>query len=370
MRQETERRPDGRLLRYYFADGAGPAEGVAPTAPAGRRPALLVTGGAGYVAGPLVARLVAADHHVLVLDDLSTSSGRTLPPGVELVRARLGDAVVLRELFGDFRIGGVFHFAADSRVGESMQAPLQYYRHNVREALTLLEEAVAAGCPPFIFSSSAAVYGIPESVPVREDAVPRPINPYGETKAAFERALHWAGVGHGLPFAALRYFNAAGADGPWEPKQPETHLIPNVLAAAADGPTLRVFGQDYPTPDGTAVRDYIHVADLAEGHLAALRHLQAGGEAGAFNLGTGVGWSVAQVIAAAERVTGRPVRWEGAPRRAGDPPALVADPGKAERLLGWKARRSSLAEMVGDAWAALCRAASAPAGPAAGTGPA
>ena len=290
----------------------------------------------------------------MVLDDLSTSSGRTLPArGVTLVRAACGDAVALRSIFAQWRIRAVFHFAADSRVGESMTAPLAYFRHNVREPLALLEQAVAHGAPPVIFSSSAAVYGIPEAVPVDEDAPLRPINPYGETKAQFERILHWTGRAHGLRWAALRYFNAAGADGPWERKVPETHLIPNVLAAASGGPPLRVFGADYPTPDGTAVRDYVHVADLAEGHLAALRHLEAGGASGAFNLGSGRGISVAAVIAAVERVTGRPVLREVVGRREGDPPALVAAADRAQRVLGWRAQRSDLDEIVRDAWRAM-----------------
>lgn len=354
LRKETVRRPDGRALIYYYEDGQAAAEGAG-----GVEPAVLVTGGAGYVAGPLVARLAQAGRRVVVLDDLSTSSGRTLPAGCALVRGRVGDAVVLREIFASYRIEAVFHFAADSRVGESMQAPLQYYRHNVRESLTLLEELIAAAAPPLIFSSSAAVYGIPRSVPIPEDAPLQPINPYGETKAVFERALHWAEQAHGVRWAALRYFNAAGAEGAWEPKSPETHLIPNVLAAVAGGEPLRVYGRDYETSDGTAVRDYIHVADLAEGHLAALRHLQAGGAPGAFNLGSGVGWSVAQVIAAAEGVTGRPVPRIDAPRRAGDPPVLIADPTRAARVLGWRARRSDLREMVADAWRAMASRAGA-----------
>ncbi len=362
MRKESERRADGRELIYYHADGD--TADRAPADRAGERPAdaVLVTGGAGYVAGPLVARLIREGQCVVVLDDLSTSSGRTLPAGVRMVRARVGDAVALREIFSGWRIGAVFHFAADSRVGESMRQPLEYYRHNVRESLALLEQVVAAGGPPIVFSSSAAVYGIPGVVPVPEDAPLAPINPYGETKAVFERALHWAEQAHGQRWAALRYFNAAGAEGAWEPKTPETHLIPSVLAAAAGGEVLRVFGDDYPTPDGTAIRDYVHVADLAEGHLAALRHLRSGGASGAFNLGSGTGWSVAEVIAAAEGVVGRQVPRQAAPRRAGDPPILISDPSKAERVLGWKVRRSGLREMVADAWQAM-RGATAGAAP-------
>ena len=348
LRSETEPLADGREITYYWPD-AEERQALA-RAP---EPAILVTGAAGYVAGPVVSRLLRAGHAVVALDNLSTSTGRTLPSAVHLVRASVGDAPALRHILRRWQIQAVFHFAADSRVGESMTQPLQYFRHNVREGLTLLEEVVAAGAPPLIFSSSAAVYGIPQSIPVAETAPLAPINPYGETKAAFERILHWTGQAHGLRWAALRYFNAAGADGAWEPKVPETHLIPRVLAAAADGPELEIFGRDYDTPDGTAIRDYIHVADLAEGHLAALAHLLAGGPGGVFNLGTGQGFSVADVVAMAEVVTGRTVRRRWAPRRAGDPPALVADPARARRELGWAARVSSLERIVGDAWRAL-----------------
>ncbi len=338
------------MLTYYF-DTPDPDD-RAPAPTTGPVPAVLVTGAAGYVAGPVVARLVAAGHQVVGLDNLSTSSGRTLPPGVHLVRAQVGDRVVLRRIFSDWRIAAVFHFAGDTSVGESMTEPLRYYQHNVRESLALLEAVLASGGAPFIFSSSAAVYGIPARSPIPEDAVLAPINPYGETKAVFERALHWAGVAHDLPWAALRYFNAAGSEGAWERKAVETHLIPRVLAAAAGGPPLAVYGQDYPTPDGTAVRDYVHVADLAAGHLAALAHLRRGGESGCFNLGSGRGCSVAEVIGAAERVTGRPVPWAPGPRRDGDPPALVADVSRAAAVLDWRANRSSLGEIVADAWRA------------------
>ncbi len=357
MRVRQERRDDGRVV-WYFQDGepgagAGGAEGAA--APGGE--AVLVTGGCGYVAGPLVRRLVEAGETVVVLDDLSTSSGRTLPPGVEFVRARVGDVLALRAIFDRWRIGAVFHFAADSRVADSMRDPLGYYQNNVREGLTLLRQVVAAGCPPFVFSSSASVYGIPRRVPIPEDAELQPVSAYAETKRAFEAALHWVGLAHGLPWAALRYFNAAGADGAWEPKEPETHLVPLALRAVAGGPPLAVYGTDYPTRDGTAVRDYVHVADLAEGHLAALRHLRRGGASGAFNLGTGEGYSVWEVIAAVEAVTGRPVPRLVAPRRPGDPPESVADPTRAKAVLGWMPVRSALRRIVADAWAAMQQAA-------------
>jgi UDP-glucose-4-epimerase GalE len=356
LRRITERREDGREIHYYFpepmAEVSAPAARPGEALPREDEEALLVTGGAGYVAGPVVRRLLQRGRRVVVLDDLSASTGRTLPREAVLVRARVGDRVALREVFARWRITAVFHFAAATRVGESVARPLEYYRRNLVESLALLEQAVAAGCPHFVFSSSAAVYGIPATVPVAEDAPLLPVNPYGETKAAFERALGWAGAAHGLRWVALRYFNAAGAEGSWEPKVPETHLIPNVLLAAAGGPPLQVFGTDYPTPDGTAIRDYVHVADLAEGHLAALRYLEAGGASGAFNLGTGRGYSVAEVVAAVERMVGRPVPRVQAPRRPGDPPVLVADPRRAREVLGWRAVRSELETIVADAWAA------------------
>lgn len=322
-------------------------------------PAILVTGGCGYVAGPLVRRLVAAGNTVVVLDNLSTSSTRTLPvERTHLLRAAIGDALALRHIFARWRIMAVFHFAADSVVAESMRDPLTYYRHNVREGLTLLEGVVSACTPPppFIFSSSASVYGIPEHVPLPESAPLGPVSAYAETKRALEAALHWVGQAHGLPWAALRYFNAAGADGPWEAKHPETHLIPLALAAVLGGAPLQVFGTDYPTRDGTAERDYVHVADLAAGHIAALRYLAEGGVSGPFNLGTGDGRTVAEVIATVEAVTGLPVPRIVSPRRPGDPPTSVADPGRARALLGWTAHRSSLREIVSDAWQAMQRA--------------
>ncbi len=358
LRVRRERREDGRLLTYFTDDAGGAGEPGPAQVAAGREAegsAILVTGGCGYIAGPLVQRLVTAGETVVVLDDLGTSTGRTLHPQAHLVRGRVGDALALRQIFGRWRIGAIFHFAAAASVPDSMRDPLGYYRSNVREGLTLLEQAVAAGSPPLVFSSSASVYGVPERVPIPEDAPLRPVSTYAETKRAFEAALQWVGQAAGLPWAALRYFNAAGADGPWEAKDPETHLIPLALAAIRGGPPLRVFGTDYPTRDGTAVRDYVHVADLAEGHLAALRHLRTGGPSGAFNLGTGGGYTVWEVIAAIEAVIGRPVPRIVAPRRPGDPPESVADPTRAQGVLGWTARRSGLREIVADAWAAMRR---------------
>jgi len=311
-----------------------------------------VAGGASYVGSALVHHLHRQGVRVTVLDDLSTGHAEDLPDGVELVVAQVGDVVAVRELFARRRFQAVFHFAASSLVGESLRQPLAYYRNNVRQGLALIEEVVRAGCPPFILSSSAAVYGVPERVPIPEQAPSSPVNPYGETKRVLEAALRWAGAAHGLPWMALRYFNAAGAYQPWGPverHEPETHLIPNLLRAAAGGEPLVVHGDDYPTPDGTAVRDYVHVADLAEGHLAAWRHLEAGGACGPVNLGSGRGYSVREVIAVAERVLGRPVPHRLGPRRAGDPPILVADIAQARQVLGWSPQHSDLEEIVDSA---------------------
>ncbi len=350
MRKETVRRVDGRHITYYTAGGAD-------AAPAGRErePAVLVTGGAGYVGGSLVRVLVRAGQRVVIMDDLSTGHAETVPEGVELVVAPVGDVVTLREVLNRFAVRAVFHFAASSLVAASLADPLAYYRNNVRQGLALITEAVRAGCPPLILSSSAAVYGVPSRVPVPEDAPLAPISPYGETKRVLEQALRWCGEAYGLRWAALRYFNAAGAleGGPTERHDPETHLIPNVLRAARGETELTLFGSDFPTADGTAVRDYIHVGDLATGHVAALEHLERGGSGGPFNLGTGQGHSVAEVLRAAEAVVGRPIPYTTGPRRAGDPPVLVADPTRAQKILGWNAAHQDLGEILGSAWTGL-----------------
>lgn len=349
MRKETVRRADGRNITYYTAGGMD----AAPATQEGE-PAVLVTGGAGYVGGSLVRMLVGAGQRVVILDDLSTGHADAVPEGVELVVAQVGDVVTLREVLARFTFRAVFHFAASSLVGASLADPLAYYRNNVRQGLALITEVIRAGCPPLILSSSAAVYGVPSLVPVPEDAALAPISPYGETKRVLEQALRWCGEAYGLRWAALRYFNAAGAleGGPTERHAPETHLIPNVLRAARGETELTLFGTDFPTPDGTAVRDYIHVADLAAGHVAALEHLEQGGAGGPFNLGTGRGHSVAEVLQAAERVVGHPIPYTTGPRRAGDPPALVADPTRAQEILGWTARHQDLGEIVASAWVA------------------
>jgi UDP-glucose-4-epimerase GalE len=247
------------------------------------------------------------------------------------------------------------HFAAYAYVGESVADPALYYRNNLTGTLALLDAMREAEVREIVFSSTCATYGTPDTLPLRETAPQNPVNPYGETKLAMERALHWYGRAYGLRAVSLRYFNAAGADPDGElgeDHDPETHLVPLVLRAAlGQGPAVEIFGTDYPTPDGTAIRDYIHVDDLAAAHLRALERLRAGGGSIALNLGTGLGHSVREVLAAAEAVSGRKVPAHAAPRRPGDPPALVADPSLAAEVLGWRANCSGIEEIVGSAFA-------------------
>lgn len=325
---------------------------------------LLVTGGAGYVGSHTLRALLRAGHGALVVDDLRAGRAEFVQ-GAALVRADVGDAAALTGLFqrhGPF--DGVLHFAASVEVAESVRRPLAFHRNNVAASLTLLEACVGAGVRAFVFSSSAAVYGNPPrspipgnaaQAPLSEDAPLAPLSPYGAGKAMVERMLADAEAAHGLRFAALRYFNAAGADpagGLGECHEPETHLIPLALRAAAGTiPPLRLFGDDWPTRDGSCERDFVHVCDLADAHVRAIEGLLAGGPGGAFNLGTGVGRSVREVLAEVERALGRPVPVESAPRRAGDPATLVADATRFRRAYAWEPRRSDLASIVRDAWA-------------------
>lgn len=315
---------------------------------------VLVTGGCGYIGSHMTRVLVRAGHEVTVVDDLSSGHEDTVPAGATFEKLDVRDPKVAA-LAKARRVEAIFHFASRIQVGESMREPRLYFRDNLAAGLTLLDHALDAGVRAFVLSSTAAVYGDPVRTPIDEEHPTRPINPYGETKLALERALFAYERAYGLKFAALRYFNAAGA---WpeeklgERHDPETHLLPIVIEAAlGKRPPVTVFGSDYATPDGTCVRDYVHVRDLAEAHLAALVHLEAGGESGAFNLGTGQGCSVREVIAAVERVSGARVPVELGARREGDPPVLVAGVEKAARVLGWKASRASLDEIARDAWA-------------------
>lgn len=317
---------------------------------------ILVTGGAGYVGSISVERLLAAGHEVTVLDDLSTGHADLVVPPARLVQGSFGDRDAVGALLRDDGIDAVLHCGAKSLVGESMRDPAAYYRANVVDGVALLDAMRDAGVGRIVFSSTAAVYGVPEATPIPEDAVLRPINPYGETKRTFETAMAWYGSAHGLRSASLRYFNVAGAsEANGERHDPETHLVPNALAALEGGRPLTLYGDDYPTPDGTPIRDYIHVLDLADAHLAALEATAPGDprtdSALVCNLGSGGGFSVREVLAAAEAVVGRPVPHSVGPRRAGDPPVLVATIERAAEVLGWRPRRSTLEEMIGSAWA-------------------
>jgi UDP-glucose 4-epimerase len=311
---------------------------------------ILVTGGAGYIGSVTARLLVARGHEVEILDDLSTGHRQALPPGAAWHRGRLQDADLLDRLFAR-PYDAVVHFAAFSLVAESMTDPLRYYRNNVGGSLQLIRRVAAGGARRFVFSSSAAVYGEPAAVPIPEDAPLLPVNPYGRTKLAMEWTLDDAARTAGFAAVALRYFNAAGADGELgEDHRPESHLVPRLLRSLLDeGEEFVVYGDDYPTPDGTCIRDYVHVGDLAEAHALALEWAAEPGFT-PLNLGTERGHSVAEIVAAAAGVTGRPLAPAVRARRPGDPARLVADPGQARRLLGWEPRRSDLATILGDAW--------------------
>jgi len=316
--------------------------------------AILVTGGAGYIGSHAARALRRSGYEVVLYDNLSAGF-RRLAQGFELVEGDIADEARLRPVLA--RVDAVMHFAAHAYVGESVENPRKYFRNNVLGALSLLNSALDAGIRRFVFSSSCAVYGIPEQIPIAERTPREPVNPYGASKLFFENALQAYSRAYGLRSVSLRYFNAAGAEYSendsgeiGEMHDPETHLIPLALAAStANGPELLVYGSDYPTPDGTCVRDYIHVNDLADAHVRALQHLEEDGDSLAINLGTGRGHSVLEVIQAAENASGRPVRRKIGPRRPGDPPVLVADPAKAQRVLGWTAQRN-LADIVASAW--------------------
>ena len=316
---------------------------------------LMVTGGAGYIGSHMVKTLIDAGHEVVVVDDLSTGHRDAVHPAATFVQADVRERERVVSLLRQHRVEGVIHFAAKAQVGESMAKPRMYFQDNLVATLALLETVMDAEVPTFILSSTAAVYGNPEYTPIDEVHPTRPVNTYGETKLFIEHALRRYHDAYGLKFAALRYFNAAGADpssGLGERHDPESHLIPLVLdAASGKRANIGVFGSDWDTRDGTCERDYIHVLDLAEAHLKAFDHLAGGGESGAFNLGTGRGSTVNEIIDVAQEVTGKtiPVVLEG--RRAGDPAVLVASATRAADTFGWRAKRASLEEIVGDAWA-------------------
>ena len=312
---------------------------------------LLVTGGAGYIGSVVSRQLLDAGHDVVVLDNLERGHRAAVAPGARFVEADLRDAGTVTAALAE-GFDGVLHFAALALVGESVSHPERYYRTNITGTLNLLEAMRDARVPRLVFSSTCAVYGQPDEVPISEAAPPRPANAYGASKLAVDGMIGDFCLAHGLGAVSLRYFNVAGASGEaGEDHDPETHLIPNILRTAAGrNPHVEVFGTDYPTPDGTAIRDYIHIEDLSAAHLLALDGASAGTHA-IYNLGTGNGFSVREVIEAARTVTGEAIAVVESPRRPGDPPRLVAASQKIRAELGWEPRKPALEQMVGDAWA-------------------
>jgi UDP-arabinose 4-epimerase len=309
---------------------------------------VLIVGGAGYIGSQTAKAVAAAGLEPIVFDNLVYGHEWAVKWG-PLVRGDLADRPLLTDVMKRHRVDAVIHFAAYAYVGESVTNPRKYFGNNVAGSLNLLDAMLDAGVRDVVFSSTCATYGEPQRVPIAEDHPQSPVNPYGETKLAVEKMLHWYAQAYGMRYAALRYFNAAGADPDGEVGEthdPETHLIPLAIEAAVGAGELAIFGTDYATPDGTAIRDYIHVADLADAHLRALAKLRDGTPALRLNLGTGQGQSVRAVIAAVERVTGKPVRTREVGRRAGDPPALVADARQAGAALGWKPRYAELDAIV------------------------
>lgn len=309
---------------------------------------VLVTGGAGYIGSICVEELLQAGHAVTVYDNLTEGHRSAVDPRAQFVHGCLSDRAKVVETLRQAQAEAVLHFAANALVGESMTNPAKYFRNNVAYGLNLLEAAVETGVKKFVFSSTCATYGPPDRVPMTEDLPQRPINPYGESKLMFEKLLLWFRQIHGLEFVVFRYFNAAGASARYgEHHRIETHLIPNVFKVAlGQAAHCEIYGTDYPTPDGTCIRDYIHIIDLADAHIRALEP----GRQGFYNLGNGEGYSVRQVIQACEKITGHPIATVEKPRRPGDPPRLVAAAEKAIRELGWKPRFPQLEAIVATAW--------------------
>jgi UDP-glucose 4-epimerase len=310
---------------------------------------LFVTGGAGYIGSAFVEEALNAGHRVTVFDSLVEGHRAAVDPRATFVQGDLNERAAIDAALKQAQAEAVIHFAAFALVGESMTNPGKYFSNNVGAGLNLLEATIASGIRKFVFSSTCATFGVPKQMPMTEDLPQRPINPYGESKLMFEAMLKWYRQIHELEFVALRYFNAAGATPRFgEAHRIETHLIPNVLRVAL-GQTdhCKIFGTDYPTPDGTCIRDYIHVIDLAQAHLLAL----APGRQGCFNLGNGGGYSVREVIDTCRRISGKPITVKEEPRRPGDPPRLIADAGKAINELGWRPKFPKLEDIVGTAWA-------------------
>ena len=316
--------------------------------------AILVLGGAGYIGSHTVYELIDAGRDVVVADNLLTGFRAAVHPKARFYQLDIRDRSALDELFTKEKIEGVIHFAASSPVGESMSDPLKYYDNNLHGTMVLLQAMVAHGVDKIVFSSTAATYGEPERVPILETDRTDPTNCYGETKLAMEHMMRWVSRAHGLKYVALRYFNACGAHPSGaigEAHNPETHLIPLILQVPnGQREKISIFGDDYPTKDGTCIRDYIHVSDLAQAHILALDHLLQGGESDVFNLGNGVGFTVKEVIDVARAVTGHPIPAETCPRRAGDPAQLIASSKKAVEQLGWKPKYNDLNTIIASAW--------------------
>ncbi len=312
---------------------------------------VLVTGGAGYVGSVCSAELLRLGHAVTVVDDLSTGFQDAVPAGATFYRLDIGDSRALAVVAGRDKFDVVFHFAAKAVIPESVSNPGIFFQHNVASGITMLEVLRAAGLKNFVFSSSAAVYGIPQAVPIDEDSAKNPVNSYGETKLMLERALQWYARAYGWSVIAFRYFNAAGATSVLgERHHPESHIIPLLLqAAAGERETFTIYGDDYDTPDGTCLRDYVHVLDIASAHICALQKMHEPGMC-VYNIGLGESYSVRQICHAAEQITGQPIPLRVGPRRAGDPAVLCASPRRIMQELGWEPRHSAIAEIIGSAW--------------------
>jgi len=315
---------------------------------------ILVPGGAGYIGSHTVYALIESGAEVIVIDNLESGFEGALHPEAVFYKGDIRDSQFLESVFREEKIDGVIHFAANSLVGESMTNPLKYYDNNIGGTRNLLEAMLKYGVKKIVFSSTAAVYGEPEKLPITEAAKTNPSSCYGETKLAMEKMFHWSDIAYGVKYVSLRYFNACGAHESGkigEAHNPETHIIPLVLQVPQKmRDNISIFGTDYPTRDGTCIRDYIHVSDLADAHILAMNYLLNGGESDVFNLGNGIGFTVREVLKAAENVTGETIAYEDMPRRAGDPAQLVASSEKARRILSWKPSRADLEFIVSSAW--------------------
>lgn len=312
---------------------------------------ILVTGGAGYVGSICATQILKAGHEVVIIDDLTTGHSEAVTPGATFIEMNLGDRAAMKQLLSQHRIDAAFHFAAKAQVGESMVEPAKYFHTNVVEALSMLECLREAGVKKFVFSSTAATYGNPAVVPIPEDCPKAPVNPYGESKLAFEQILRWYANSYGFSVVAFRYFNACGAtETQGERHDPESHLIPLILQAASGRrESISIFGTDYPTPDGSCLRDYVHILDIADAHLLALKRMDKPGFR-VFNIGTGKAYSVLEVCRMVEEVTGRKLNIKYAGRREGDPAILCAAVDRIQQEFGWKASHSDLRSIVESAW--------------------